>query len=479
MENATPTIKMRFPGLAEMMRLPAFRDTAAEQAFWQHHDAQMYHLRLMFLVFSLVIFMCFGFLDARTGGDSAALMVAIRSIAAMIMLVGIISFALPYGTLKQRENAIEICAFATAISTILLLIIAPKETANHYQFGLGVIVSVGALMLTPRFQTTTRVVVITMGVYLLTVPWHSGTMIDNVVHTLYNLLVAIAVLVGSFERERLVRVQAVMGEALAHTNAELRESQQAAIRARDKEIAANCAKNQFLASVSHELRTPMNAILGFSGMIRSEVFGPETNPKYAEYIEHIHNSGLLLQTNIDDLLDLARLESGKIGWVDETFSLDTALDNVLATCRVTAKEAGIALVLSNDAPNLVVNADPTRIAQATINLVTNAVKFSDPGQEVRIRVERDAAGTCRLHVADAGCGMAPEHLERVCVPFAQAHADSYSKGKGGLGLGLAIVSGITAMMEGRFELTSKEGVGTTATLVIPAHRIVTALSRAA
>jgi len=479
MEPATPTVKMHFPGLAEKMRLPAFRDTTAEQVFWQHHDAQMFHLRLIFLVFSLVIFASFYFLDMHVGGEPASLMVTIRLIAVMFMLVGIVSFAMPYGTLQQRENAMEICAFSTGISTILLLIIAPPEAADHYQFGLGVITGVGALIMTPRFRTTARILAITMGVYLVTVPWHSGTMVDGVIHTFYNTLIAIAVLVGSFERERLARVQAVMGEALARSNAELRVTQQAAIRARDKEIAANRAKNQFLASVSHELRTPMNAILGFSGMIRSEIFGAETNPKYAEYIEHIHSSGLLLQTNIDDLLDLARLESGKIGWVDETFALDTILDSTLATCRATAREAGITVSLSNDAPGVVVNADPTRVAQATINLVTNALKFSEPGQQVDIRMAQDAAGTCRIHVTDTGCGMAPEHLERVCMPFAQAHADSYSKGKGGLGLGLAIVSGITAMMEGQFELTSKEGVGTTATLVIPPHRVVTLLDRAA
>lgn len=469
----------RVPRLVETVRLPDFRDAASKQEFWRKHDAHMYQLRLVFLTFSFVIFTSFALLDAQATNDTAEMMLFTRGLTGLFLFAGLIGFALPGRTPDQRETAIRICALSTCGGEIILIVLAPAEIAAHYQFGLGLIISAGALLLVPRFSTTVQVLAITLCAYAITLPWHSGGITASVVNTFYIIVIAVAVLIGSYERERLARLQAITGDALERSNMQLQASRQAALDARDKEIAANRAKNQFLASVSHELRTPMNAILGFSGIIRSEMFGPVQNAKYAEYIEHIHSSGLLLQTNIDDLLDLARLEAGKIGWVDELFTIETALENIQATCRLAAEEAGVALDISNNAPGLEINADPTRIVQAVVNLTTNAVKFSSAGQTVRIRVEPDLAGNCAIQVIDAGCGMSPDHLEMVRMPFAQAHEDSYSKGKGGLGLGLAIVSGITEMLEGRLDLDSKEDAGTTATLVIPAHRIVSTLRKAA
>jgi signal transduction histidine kinase len=203
-------------------------------------------------------------------------------------------------------------------------------------------------------------------------------------------------------------------------------------------------------------------------MIRSEIYGPLSNIRYREYIDHIHDSGSLLQSNINDLLDLARLESGKFGWEDERFDLCAMIESAVATCQIPAQEAGIEITYEAGAPGTDLHADRSRLVQAIINLITNAVKFTDAGGSIEISTARDGAGGCIIRVSDTGCGMSAENLERVRTPFAQAHEDSYSKGKGGLGLGLAIVCGIIERIDGRFDL---EGVGTVATLVLPNGRV--------
>lgn len=427
--------------------------------------------RAIFLIFSLFVTTAFYRLDYEVGGEAAPMLMATRTAVIALFLGAVALFVTRERMARQREWAIVLCGTASGLGQIAMIVLAPPEATPHYQFGLGVIMSVGALMLVPRFATVAGMFGVILSAYLLTVPWHTTQLVDGVVNTLFNMLIAAAILIGSFERERLARNQAILGEALVASNAKLKASRHEALMARDKALAANEAKNRFLASVSHELRTPMNAILGFSDMIRSEVFGPVENDKYREYIGHIRASGMLLQANIDDLLDLARLEAGKLGWCDEVFPLGEALEKAVATCGETARRADIGIVLEDRTDGAVVEADPTRIAQAVINLVTNAVKFSEAGQTVRVQAWRDTGGDGMIRVVDAGRGMSAENLEQVRKPFAQAHTDSYSKGKGGLGLGLAIVSGIVSTMGGRLHLESREGEGTTATLVVPARRM--------
>lgn len=457
---------------------PRFRDADAERAFWKAHDTQMFVVRACFLVLSLIIYLSLAVLDLHLGKDAAFAMLGVRAVTGMAMLAGIVIFVTPGRTPQARNRAIELCAFASGGGQILFILLAPGEATGHYQFGLGVILSVGTLILTPRFATVLRVLALTMTVYAVTIPWHQDDLVSGMVSTLFNFLIAFAALIGSFERERLDRLQAVTGQALARSNTELAESRCEALMARDEAMAANKAKSRFLASVSHELRTPMNAILGFSEVMRAEMFGAVGSAKYAQYIEHIHASGLLLQANIDDLLDLARLEAGKIGWTDEIFALDRILDGTLATCGRMAREAEVTLTMVNDARALMIEADLFRLTQAAINLVTNALKFTDPGGSVTVHARRAGDGTCLIRVTDTGCGISPENLESMRLPFAQAHENSYSKEKGGLGLGLAIVSGIVATLGGRLDLDSTEGQGTVATLVIPPDRIVEAADAA-
>lgn len=453
------------------MILPKFESPEAEAAFWMLHDAQTYKMRIVALWACFLSFTAFGLLDIYAAATAAPTMLAMRGVASLILLFAVLRFVNPSGTPGSRENDIMLGASGCVTVQVGLILFAPAETSVYYQFGLGVILAVGALIIVPRFRTVLMMSTYTTILYFLTLPWHPGDMVAAVVNTTFNLMIAGAVLTGSFMRERGAREQAMTEADLASLNDDLKASRLEAMEARDVAIAANRAKSHFFANVSHELRTPMNAILGFSDIMRNEMFGPVGEPRYTEYVQHIHSSGLLLKTNIEDILDLARLEAGKFGWQEEPFTLEEAVETVLATCTHDAENAGVTFTVEHPLPDVAVMADVTRVAQALINLVTNALKFTDSDGVVRLQAILMDNGTCVLRVCDTGCGMSPESLERVRMPFAQAHEDSYSKGKGGLGLGLAIVSGIVEKMEGRFDLESEEGVGTTATLVIPAHRI--------
>lgn len=461
----------RLSSFANERGMPSLGDAETEIAFWRKHDRQMYSLRLSFLIMSLFVFPAFGLLDWHIGGASALPMLYVRAAAFFILLFVVIRFAAPTTTPDTRENLIKLGALATIGGELLLLLIAPEEAAQHYQFGLCVIMSIGAIIIVPRFRTTAMIFATMLAVYISTLAWHPGDLTMVIVNAILNIMVAGAVLVGSYERERLARLQAVTSNELTATNAQLQISRLDAVKARDEAIAASRSKNHFLANISHELRTPLNAILGFSDMIRSEMFGPVNEPRYVSYINYIHSSGTLLQSNINDLLDLARLESGKFGWEDESFDLCKMIRSAIATCQISASEAGVMLAYVPHTPDITICADRARLMQALINLITNAVKFSDPNELVEISMIVDCDGKCVIQVRDAGCGMSPENLERVRKPFAQAHEDSYSKGKGGLGLGLAIVSGIAERVDGRFELDSRENIGTVARLILPPNRV--------
>ena len=461
------------------MVLPQFGSPEAEASFWASHDARTFPVRVVSLVLCFLSFTVFALLDFHAGGASSSLMLVMRGVASAILLLALFRFAFVAGTPDSRETLIALCACGCISAQLVFILVAPDETSQLYQFGLGVILAVGALMIVPRFSTTLVMFTYTIVLYLFSLPWQPGDAMSAVVNSSFNIMIAGAVLVGSFMRESIAREQAVTTARLAALNDDLEASRLEAMDARDVAIAANRAKNHFFASVSHELRTPLNAILGFSDMIRSGIFGSLAEPRYADYIDYIHASGLILQTNIEDLLDLARLEAGKFGWQEGDFLLDEVFETALATCAAAARTSDIVFTVHRPFPDVIVTADATRLAQALTNLITNALKFTDAGGEVTFRATEGEDGSCALTVRDTGCGMSPENIERVRIPFAQAHDDSYSKGKGGLGLGLAIVSGIVGKMEGRLDLESEEGVGTTATLVIPAHRVAAVMHEVA
>ncbi|UTW60077.1 hypothetical protein KFE96_07135 [Kordiimonas sp. SCSIO 12603] len=234
---------------------------------------------------------------------------------------------------------------------------------------------------------------------------------------------------------------------------------------------ANQAKSEFLAKMSHELRTPLNAIIGFSEVMNNKVYGSLEVPEYAEYAEHIHESGKLLLGIINDILDLAKVEAGQITITEEAFFLRSLVTDCLPIVQARASEQGIYFV-SKTEDDLVLWADKRIVKQMLLNLLSNAIKFSQKGGEILVKSYARTDGSHVLEVFDHGVGMTNEEIDLALEPFSQAQASKVYGDNAGAGLGLALVNTFMGLHDGTVELTSKKGRGTHARLIFPASRAV-------
>jgi len=236
-------------------------------------------------------------------------------------------------------------------------------------------------------------------------------------------------------------------------------------RSRDTAELANRTKSEFLANMSHELRTPLNAILGFAEIIRNEIFGPVGVEKYREYSGDIYNSGTHLLSIINDILDLSKVEAGKLeahlSWIDPALSLDMCV-NVL---EQRAKDAGVQIVrdIQND---VLLEADDRLVRQICINLLTNAVKFTEEGGKVYLGLEVLMSGDLCLTIQDTGIGMTPAEVKIAKRPFGQVR-DPNHRATEGSGLGLPLVSAFAEKLHANFILESERSVGTKASVIFP------------
>ncbi len=226
--------------------------------------------------------------------------------------------------------------------------------------------------------------------------------------------------------------------------------------------SANQAKSEFLATVSHEIRTPLNGVIGMSDVLLEH--------RLEESVRHcaatIHDSAGLLLELINDLLDFSKIEAGRLELEQSALALDELVDGVVALLAPRAEARGVALLTRLD-PQLPerVLADPGRLRQVLINLVSNAVKFTEQG-EIRLEVRPEGGGGLRFEVVDTGCGIAPEQLPRIFEPFRQGDA-STARRFGGTGLGLAICRRLVEAMGGRIEVASEPEVGSRFWFVLP------------
>ncbi len=255
-------------------------------------------------------------------------------------------------------------------------------------------------------------------------------------------------------------------EDLAH---ELEETRDEALKKRAEAETANASKTAFLANMSHELRTPLNAILGFSEIISEECFGPLGSARYKDYAGDIHSSGAHLLSLINDLLDIAKIEAGRMEISPHPLEARRAFEISLKLVGATAaaKRQSLAIHIDPAAPPLY--ADERALKQILINLVSNAVKFTPQGG--RIEVEAGAApnGDFQITVHDNGPGIPRDKLDRIFKPFSQVD-NRYDRQAGGTGLGLALVRGLAELHGGRAWLESGQGEGTTAYVVLPVKK---------
>jgi signal transduction histidine kinase len=234
-------------------------------------------------------------------------------------------------------------------------------------------------------------------------------------------------------------------------------------KTRQLEIA-NKHKSEFLANMSHELRTPLNAIIGFSEVLQERMFG-ELNDKQDEYVRDIHESGRHLLSLINDILDLSKIEAGRMDLEPSEFDLPTALQNALTLMRERAERHGIALRLASEPGVGTIRADERKVKQAVLNLLSNAVKFTPDGGRVEVQARR-ITDTVEVSVRDTGIGIAPEDQQAVFEEFKQVGRD-YTKKAEGTGLGLALTKRFIELHGGSLRLESAPGKGSTFTFTLP------------
>ena len=255
------------------------------------------------------------------------------------------------------------------------------------------------------------------------------------------------------------------GDIVAVTRdiSERKLQEQALVEARDAALGASRAKSSFLANMSHELRTPLNAIIGFSEMMNREMFGP-IGPRYQEYSRLIHESGTHLLDLINSVLDMSKIEAGKFQLNEELFDLEETAQAAVRFLKIPAERAGVALKLSI-APNArLMFADRRAIKQILVNLLSNGVKYTPPGGEVRVTAR--IADGLEIIVRDSGTGISKADLERLGRPFEQVE-NADTRAKEGTGLGLALVKSLALLHGGEAILESALGEGTTVTVRLP------------
>ena len=256
---------------------------------------------------------------------------------------------------------------------------------------------------------------------------------------------------------------------------ELEQSKSISDEARRRAEAANIAKSRFLAQMSHELRTPLNAILGFSEVMKGEIFGPHAVPAYKDYAADIHNSGVHLLNLINEILDLSRIEAGRYELNEEAVSLARVVEDCHHLLKLRASNRGITIheLFEPDMPRLW--ADERAVRQICLNLLSNGIKFTPQGGEIWLKAGWTASGGQYMSVKDTGPGIPDEEIPVVLASFGQG-SNSIKSAEQGAGLGLPIAKNLIDLHGGTFALKSKLRIGTEVIVTFPPERVMAALA---
>ncbi len=366
----------------------------------------------------------------------------------------------------QTHTALATLFFAGWCSMGIFLW-APGNLLNHMFLILLLAASLAGInSITAAHPATAFAAILTHGAILIFRPLFAGDPLDLVLAGLcaiYCVLLASQAGVVYRTARRNRELQAEREELIG----DLSEAKKESDRERARAAAAGRTRSQFLSNMNHELRTPMNAILGFSEIIKDKALGGNMD-KYAEYAGIIHESGQHLLALINDMLDLAKIEGGKLSLREAWFDPAHTLSEMVAEHEAQANAAGLALTLriAIDLPQIY--ADERAIRQILVNLISNALKFTPSGGAVSAFARLQSDGRLAFGVEDNGIGIAAEDQDQVFKRFGRGRHDLATTGTG---LGLAIVKGFAEAHDGEVILQSVIGTGTRVTVILPKARL--------
>jgi two-component system cell cycle sensor histidine kinase PleC len=444
--------------------LLTFNDTEVERDFSDRSFVSSLPFVRLYLCAAVVLYGAFGFLDSIVGANEVGKLWAIRyGFAVPIMtLVFALSFTKRFNSYVQP--ALTLAMGAAGFGVVLMTAVLSAPLNSQYYAGLIMVVIYCGSLLGLRFAYSLMVTLTILASYqivsLVINPISPQDYLSN------NFFLGMSTGVGLFSSyilETHIRNNYVAQKIIEHKNDVMRALL-------DEAEAANRAKSEFLAVMSHELRTPLNAILGFSEMFMQQLMGPLGSPKYMEYAGDIHDSGQHLLAIINDILDLAKAESGKLELSEEPTCLNEIMDATLRMCQHKAIEGRVELEYEGQENSPQVVVDPRLFRQVALNLVSNAVKFTPSGGRVKIDMRISAATGVTLLVKDTGIGIAAQDIDRVLRPFEQVES-ALSRRHGGTGLGLPYSKKVIEIHGGKLILASQVGMGTTVRVELPASRV--------
>ena len=260
---------------------------------------------------------------------------------------------------------------------------------------------------------------------------------------------------------------------MLHDVTERKRAEREVLEAKEAAELADRAKSEFLANMSHELRTPLNAILGFAQMIQAQTLGSDQAERYIQYAGDIYGSGNHLLAIINDILDLSKIEAGKVTLDESDLQIDDVVETALRLVRGRAADGELELTVDIAAETAAkkLRTDQRMVRQMLLNLLSNAIKFTPLGGSVQLNAQQCADGSLAFCVSDSGVGMAPEDIPLALSTFGQVES-ALTRSAEGTGLGLPLVASLVELHGGTLTLDSQAGIGTRATITFPQDRLV-------